>query len=63
MEYQRIYTELRTAKMSFAMFMDFLAKIHALGVEKGAATAKGGEQPSFFAAAPLEEQLEYRARQ
>lgn len=63
MNYQRVYTDLRTANMSFAQFMDFLAKIHALGVEKGAATLITKEQPAYFAAAPLGEQFEYRANQ
>jgi len=62
MEYQRIYTDLRTAKMSFAEFMDFLSEIHALGAEKGAATVVSNEQ-AYFAAAPLGEQFEYRACQ
>lgn len=60
MEYQRIYTDLRTAKISFAQFMDLLNEIHALGVEKGFAIVASGEQPSYFAPAPLEEVLEYR---
>jgi len=63
MEYQRIYTELRTARLSFAQFMDFLGEIHALGLEKGRTTLAGSEQPAYFAAAPLEEALEYRANQ
>ncbi|MDE2439416.1 MAG: hypothetical protein KGP14_00220 [Betaproteobacteria bacterium] len=63
MKYQHIYTDLRTAKMSFAQFMDFLGEIHSLGVEKGSAMAVSGEQPSYFTAAPLEEVLEYRAHQ
>lgn len=60
MNYQAIYTDLRTAKMSFTQFMDILAEIHALGIEKGAATAAGSEQPGHFAAAALGEQFEYR---
>lgn len=63
MKYQHIYTELRTAKISFAQFMDFLSEIHALGVEKGSTVVVTSEQPFYFAAAPLEELLEYRVSQ
>lgn len=61
MEYQRIYTDLRTAQMSFAEFMDFLGKIHNLGVEKGATTITTEDTPSFFAAAPLASNLNIAA--
>lgn len=63
MNYQAIYTNLRTAKMSFSQFMNFLAEVHALGVEKGAVTVVGSEQADCFAAAPLGEQFDYRANQ
>ncbi len=63
MEYQRTYTDLRTAQMSFAEFMAFLGKIYNLGVEKGASTVTTEDTPPFFAAAPLGEQFEYRCNQ
>lgn len=63
MNYQAIYTDLRTAKMSFTQFMDILAEIHDLGIEKGATSVAGSEQPAYFAAAALGEQFEYRANQ
>lgn len=63
MEYQRIYTDLRTAKLSFADFMEFIGRIYDLGVEKGAVTVAADHTPACFAAAPLGEQHEYRARQ
>lgn len=63
MEYQRIYTDLRTAKMSFADFMAFIRRIYDLGVEKGSVSVAGERTPTCFAAAPLGEQYEYRARQ
>ena len=60
MKYQRIYTDLRTAKLSFADFMDFLSHIYKLGVEKGSATVASDSPPARFAAAPPSEQYEYR---
>lgn len=63
MEYQRIYTDLRTAKLSFTDFMDFVSQIYNLGVEKGSVTVASEDTPACFAAAPLGEQFEYRARQ
>lgn len=63
MEYQRIYTDLRSAKLSFADFMDFVGQIYNLGVEKGAVTVAADDTAACFAAAPLGEQYEYRARQ
>ena len=63
MNYQAIYTDLRTAKMSFTQFMDVLAEVRGLGLEKGTATVAGSEQPAHFAAAPLGEQFDYRANQ
>lgn len=49
--------------MSFTQFMDILAEVHGLGLEKGATTVAGSEQPAHFAAAPLGEQFDYRANQ
>lgn len=63
MEYQRIYTDLRTAKLSFTDFMDFVSQIYNLGIEKGSVTVASEDTPPCFAAAPLGEQYEYRARQ
>lgn len=63
MEYQRIYTEIRSANMSFADFMQFVSQIYNLGHEKGAVTVARDEAAACFAAAPLGEQHEYRARQ
>lgn len=63
MEYQRIYTDLRTAKLSFADFMEFVSQIYDLGVEKGSVTVAADDSAACFAAAPLGEQYEYRARQ
>lgn len=39
-EYMRIYTELRTAKMSFHQFMDFAGAVYAQGHQNGLAQAK-----------------------
>lgn len=63
MEYQHIYTELRTAKMSFTEFMNFVSQVYELGLEKGAVTVASDDTYSCFAAAPLGEQFEYRACQ
>lgn len=63
MDYQRIYTDLRTAKTSFADFMDFVRRIYDLGIEKGSVTVAKDSNAACFAAAPLGEQFEYRARQ
>jgi hypothetical protein len=63
MEHQRIYTDLRAAKLSFADFMEFVSQIYNLGVEKGSVTVAGDDSPACFAAAPLGEQYEYCARQ
>lgn len=63
MEYQRVYTNLRTAKMSFSEFMAFLGTIYDLGVEKGATKVSTDESPAYFAAVPLGEQFEYRTKQ
>lgn len=63
MEYQRIYADLRSAKLSFADFMEFISRIYNLGIEKGAVTVVGDNTPACFGAAPLGEQHEYRARQ
>lgn len=63
MDYQQIYTDLRTAKMSFTEFMDFLATVYELGIEKASVTIAPVEIHDYFAAAPLGEQFEYRACQ
>lgn len=63
MEYQRIYTDLRTAKLSFADFMDLVRQIYNQGVEKGVLTVESDATSGCFIAAPLGEQFEYRARQ
>lgn len=63
MEYQRIYTDLRTAKMSFAEFMNVLTTVYNLGLEKGTTSVSAEQCPPYFAAAPLGEQFEYRANQ
>lgn len=63
MEYQRVYTDLRSAQMSFTEFMEFISQIYNLGVEKGAVTVTSDDTPACFAAAPLGEQYDYRARQ
>lgn len=38
-EYMRIYTDLRTGKMSFHQFMDFASAAYALGHQNGMAQA------------------------
>lgn len=38
-EFMRIYTELRTAKMSFHQFMDFASALYAQGHQNGVAQA------------------------
>lgn len=63
MNYQEIYTDLRTAKMSFTEFMDFLSTVYALGIEKSSVKTAAAEGPDYFAAAPLGEQFDYRAFQ
>lgn len=63
MEYQRIYTELRTAKLSFADFMDFVSHIYNLGVEKGSLSVASESSAARIAAAPPSEQYEYRPHQ
>ena len=63
MKYQQIYTDLRTAKMSFTEFMDFLSTVYELGAEKASVRIALVEGHDYFAAAPLGEQFEYRACQ
>lgn len=39
-EYMRVYTDLRTAKMSFHQFMDFASAIYSQGRQNGQAQAR-----------------------
>ena len=47
MEYQRIYTDLRLGKMSFADFMNVLGNAYSLGVETGVAEAEKSKQQQY----------------